>query len=149
MEEVCFLSVTYYSQILKLNINCFSRRLFNTFHHIQLCARHSTRLPRALGRPVHFCLHPFMLDHVAMLQRYEAHSSWLFIKTIALKKYSLLLILGVGIAMNFSNAYVTIYYNMLIAYAIYYLFKSFTSTLPWKYCSKPWASPSKNGLSID
>ena len=50
---------------------------------------------------------------------------------------------GVGIAINFSNSYVCIYYNMLIAYSIYYLFKSLASTLPWKYCDQSWASKSE------
>ena len=51
--------------------------------------------------------------------------------------------LGVGIAMNFSNAYVCIYYNLIIAYALYYLVLSFTSNLPWAKCNPSWASVSK------
>ena len=49
---------------------------------------------------------------------------------------------GVGIAMSFSNAYVCIYYNMVIAYAMYYLVLSFTSELPWQKCNPSWASES-------
>ena len=46
--------------------------------------------------------------------------------------------------MNFSNAYVCIYYNMVIAYAMYYLVLSFASELPWQKCNPAWASPSRN-----
>ena len=45
--------------------------------------------------------------------------------------------------MSFSNAYICVYYNMVIAYALYYLVLSFTSELPWQKCDPKWASPSK------
>jgi len=33
---------------------------------------------------------------------------------------------------------VSIYYNVLIAYILRYLFASFTSTLPWQSCKQEW-----------
>ncbi|XP_066287471.1 sodium- and chloride-dependent glycine transporter 1-like isoform X1 [Branchiostoma lanceolatum] len=33
---------------------------------------------------------------------------------------------------------VGIYYNVVIAYTLYYLFASFTATLPWLHCNNPW-----------
>ncbi|XP_067094517.1 sodium- and chloride-dependent neutral and basic amino acid transporter B(0+) [Osmerus mordax] len=42
---------------------------------------------------------------------------------------------GVGIAMVLSNVIVTIYYNVLIAYSLFYLFSSFQFPLPWSECS--------------
>lgn len=45
--------------------------------------------------------------------------------------------------MNFSNAYVCIYYNMIVAYALYYIVLSLTSELPWQNCNPKWASDSK------
>jgi len=33
---------------------------------------------------------------------------------------------------------VCIYYNVIIAYILRYLFASFTSTLPWQYCRDEW-----------
>ncbi|KAM8953605.1 sodium- and chloride-dependent neutral and basic amino acid transporter B(0+)-like isoform 2-T2 [Pelodytes ibericus] len=41
---------------------------------------------------------------------------------------------GVGITMVLISTLVTIYYNVIIAYSLYYLFASFTSVLPWSEC---------------
>ncbi|NXK66885.1 S6A14 protein, partial [Sylvietta virens] len=41
---------------------------------------------------------------------------------------------GVGVTMVILSAYVTIYYNVIIAYAIYYFFASFQKVLPWSEC---------------
>ena len=54
------------------------------------------------------------------------------------------LLLGIGVAMVTVSALVGIYYNMIIAWAIYYLFASFTSKLPWEECHKDWASECKS-----
>ncbi|CAO2622744.1 Sodium- and chloride-dependent neutral and basic amino acid transporter B(0+) [Lemmus lemmus] len=42
---------------------------------------------------------------------------------------------GVGITMVLISIFVTIYYNVIIAYSLYYLFASFQSVLPWANCS--------------
>lgn len=49
---------------------------------------------------------------------------------------------GIGISMNFASLILCIYYNMIIAYSIYYLILSFSSTLPWTKCDYSWASKS-------
>ena len=36
---------------------------------------------------------------------------------------------------------VSVYYNVIIAWAIFYMFSSFSSPLPWATCNKPWNSP--------
>ncbi|KAM7401916.1 hypothetical protein PAMP_017193 [Pampus punctatissimus] len=41
---------------------------------------------------------------------------------------------GVGVAMVMVNLIVSIYYNVIIAYSLYYLFASFQSPLPWSSC---------------
>lgn len=46
---------------------------------------------------------------------------------------------GVGITMVLISIFVTIYYNVIIAYSLYYLFASFQSVLPWANCSSSWA----------
>lgn len=45
---------------------------------------------------------------------------------------------GVGITMVLISVFVAIYYNVIIAYSLYYLFASFQSVLPWANCSS-WA----------
>ncbi|XP_042228202.1 sodium- and chloride-dependent glycine transporter 1-like [Homarus americanus] len=41
---------------------------------------------------------------------------------------------GLGWAMVIVSALVTIYYNMILAWTLYYTFASFTSVLPWGHC---------------
>ncbi|XP_076597705.1 sodium- and chloride-dependent neutral and basic amino acid transporter B(0+)-like [Chaetodon auriga] len=41
---------------------------------------------------------------------------------------------GAGIAMVMGNAIQSIYYNVIVAYGLYYLFASFQSPLPWSSC---------------
>lgn len=47
---------------------------------------------------------------------------------------------GIGYAMFFMGTYVAIYYNMVIAWALYYLYASFTALpeVPWRNCGNPW-----------
>ena len=40
--------------------------------------------------------------------------------------------------MVFYSVIVGIYYNMIIAYAIFYFFSSLTSSLPWAGCNSWW-----------
>ena len=41
---------------------------------------------------------------------------------------------GLGFVNFYSSIFGCIYYNMVIAWTIYYFFASFTSDLPWQYC---------------
>ncbi|XP_046542277.1 sodium- and chloride-dependent glycine transporter 2-like [Haliotis rubra] len=48
---------------------------------------------------------------------------------------------GIGVAMVTILAMITIYYNVLVMYAIYYMFVSFVNlddTVPWGSCGNPW-----------
>ncbi|KAL3852860.1 hypothetical protein ACJMK2_016469 [Sinanodonta woodiana] len=45
---------------------------------------------------------------------------------------------GVGISMVIVSALTSIYYNMVLAWAYYYLFLSLTSELPWQTCNNKW-----------
>lgn len=47
---------------------------------------------------------------------------------------------GIGYGMMIVSSLVAIYYNMIIAWAFYYLFASFTDELPWKDCSGGFAN---------
>ncbi|CAH1777931.1 unnamed protein product [Owenia fusiformis] len=45
---------------------------------------------------------------------------------------------GLGYAMVIISSLVCIYYNVIIAWAIFYLCASFTSELPWQHCGNVW-----------
>ncbi|XP_078066463.1 sodium- and chloride-dependent neutral and basic amino acid transporter B(0+)-like [Mustelus asterias] len=47
---------------------------------------------------------------------------------------------GVGITMVLVSTLVTIYYNCIIGYSLYYLFASFQSPLPWSDCFSWWGA---------
>ncbi|XP_078601679.1 sodium-dependent proline transporter-like [Branchiostoma floridae x Branchiostoma japonicum] len=49
---------------------------------------------------------------------------------------------GIGYSMIIISSWTSIYYNMIIAWALYYLFASFTSVLPWHHCGHWWNTPS-------
>lgn len=55
---------------------------------------------------------------------------------------------GLGLSMNIANAYLCIFYNMLIAYSLYFLIMSIRSELPWQKCNPIWSSSSKQ-LIVD
>ncbi|XP_052094515.1 sodium- and chloride-dependent glycine transporter 1-like isoform X3 [Mytilus californianus] len=48
---------------------------------------------------------------------------------------------GVGIGMTIMNVVCSIYYNVILAWTIYYLGNSFISPLPWTTCDNKWNSP--------
>ncbi|GAB6026864.1 hypothetical protein CHUAL_013470 [Chamberlinius hualienensis] len=48
---------------------------------------------------------------------------------------------GIGYAICLIDLYMAMYYNTIIAWAVYYLFASFRSELPWTSCSNPWNTP--------
>ncbi|XP_072238539.1 sodium- and chloride-dependent neutral and basic amino acid transporter B(0+) [Leuresthes tenuis] len=57
------------------------------------------------------------------------------------------LLQGVGIAMVMVTLIVSIYYNVIIAYSLYYMFASMQSPLPWSRCFS-WADSSCSNTSI-
>ncbi|GCC25465.1 hypothetical protein chiPu_0003875 [Chiloscyllium punctatum] len=48
---------------------------------------------------------------------------------------------GVGFTVILIAVYVGFYYNVIIAWALYYLYASFTVELPWIHCNNSWNSP--------
>jgi len=51
---------------------------------------------------------------------------------------------GVGVAMVIISLIVAIYYNVIMAYCLYYIFSSFTAEVPWTYCAN-----STHGWGVD
>lgn len=48
---------------------------------------------------------------------------------------------GIGLSINIANAYFCVFFNMIIAYAFYFLIVSFQWELPWAKCNPTWSSP--------
>ncbi|GAB0098904.1 Transporter [Sergentomyia squamirostris] len=48
---------------------------------------------------------------------------------------------GVGYAICLIDIYMGMYYNTIIGWAVYYLFASFSSELPWTSCGNEWNTP--------
>lgn len=55
----------------------------------------------------------------------------------------IVLILGIGYAMFLISFFIGIYYNMVVAWSLRYLFASMTSVLPWTSCGNSWNTASK------
>jgi len=51
--------------------------------------------------------------------------------------------MGVGVAMVILSLIVAIYYNVIMAYCLHYLFNSMRSELPWSSCSTTWGADSR------
>ena len=47
--------------------------------------------------------------------------------------------MGVGVAMVTISLIVSIYYNVIMAYCLFYLFNSMRAVLPWTFCDEAWA----------
>lgn len=48
---------------------------------------------------------------------------------------------GVGYAIIIVNLICTMYYNVIIAYPVLFIIKSFAKTLPWMHCNNEWNTP--------
>lgn len=48
---------------------------------------------------------------------------------------------GIGYASVFIVQFLNIYYIVILGWALFYMFASFTSKLPWSHCDNPWNTP--------
>ena len=49
--------------------------------------------------------------------------------------------LGIGWTTTLIVFFLNCYYNVILAWAFYYMFASFTSELPWESCDNYWNTP--------
>lgn len=49
--------------------------------------------------------------------------------------------IGAGYAIVIINLICTVYYNIIIAYPVVFIAKSFAKTLPWMHCNNEWNTP--------
>lgn len=56
---------------------------------------------------------------------------------------------GVGFTVILISLYVGFYYNVIISWALFYLFSSFTAELPWVHCNNTWNSPNCSDWADD
>ena len=49
--------------------------------------------------------------------------------------------LGIGYAGVLVMQYVNIYYTVILGWALFYMFASFQSRLPWSHCGNEWNTP--------
>ncbi|KAI1290868.1 Sodium- and chloride-dependent glycine transporter 1 [Halotydeus destructor] len=55
---------------------------------------------------------------------------------------------GLGYAMFLMSGLVGIYYNMILAWAMFYLLSSLDTTLPWASCNNPWNTDGNNETPV-
>ncbi|OXB59791.1 hypothetical protein ASZ78_012103, partial [Callipepla squamata] len=57
---------------------------------------------------------------------------------------------GIGYSSQVIEIYLNIYYIIILSWALFYLFSSFTTVLPWASCNNPWNSgtPSSGWLLV-
>jgi len=48
---------------------------------------------------------------------------------------------GLGFSMVITNLMIVLFYNVIVAWCVYYLFASMTSQLPWQTCGNEWNTP--------
>lgn len=48
---------------------------------------------------------------------------------------------GIGYAGVLVMQYINIYYTVILVWALFYMFASFQSTLPWSRCDNEWNTP--------
>lgn len=85
--------------------------------------------PLFKGKHKHRCFFSSDITKDCWVQYFSFHSFWLPLT-------------GVGYAMVIVSWLIGLYYNVIIAHVLFYLFASFTSELPWKHCNNEWNTPS-------
>lgn len=84
-----------------------------------------------------------LLDFSEVLQMNTVAGTWIwFISSVSiLIDITCFFLTGVGFTVILISLYVGFYYNVIISWALFYLFSSFSSELPWVHCNNTWNSP--------
>ena len=53
---------------------------------------------------------------------------------------------GIGYGMFMLSMYIGTYYNIILSWAFFYIFSSFSSSLPWSSCDNWWNTHGKQPL---
>ncbi|CAH1777698.1 unnamed protein product, partial [Owenia fusiformis] len=56
---------------------------------------------------------------------------------------------GIGYSMVAVGFVANIYYNVIVAWVVYFLFASFTWTLPWSTCDNSWNTPQCSSIQVN
>lgn len=90
-----------------------------------------------------FCLKIVLADIAAVLHvlNIPEASTIVYLPILPHLDTLLPLVTGIGYASCFMAYIVAFYYNVVIGWAFYYLFSSFTLDLPWRHCDREWNSP--------
>ena len=63
---------------------------------------------------------------------------YLFDYLINYLSFQSIIITGIGYSVVLIAFYVDLYYNVIIAWALHFFFKSFSTELPWSKCNNEW-----------
>lgn len=61
--------------------------------------------------------------------------------SVSVFKFKVVVFSGVGFSMLVVSFLCCVYYNVIIAWCLYYMFKSFASIVPWANCDNWWNTP--------
>ena len=69
--------------------------------------------------------------------------------SVSVFKFKVVVFSGVGFSMLVVSFLCCVYYNVIIAWCLYYMFKSFASIVPWANCDNWWNTPNCNDGSVN
>ena len=81
-----------------------------------------------------------VLQRLFLVTSSSRHVSYIF----CIEYKILLAVAGLGLGMLVISFIGCVFFNMIIAWSLYYLFASFTSELPWSHCGNDFNTDRKN-----
>lgn len=81
------------------------------------------------------------LPNCAVCTVWEVATVYMSVIYLSVHHISAVVLSGVGFGMVIISAIVCIYYNVIIAWTVYYFVLSFAWELPWSTCNNDWNTP--------